>query len=76
MCKGNIDWLPLARPQTGDLASNPGMYPDRKLNQRPFSLQAGAQSTEPHQPGLNVPIFHSAWLNTFWTDLLHTATMK
>ena len=51
MCEGNIDWLPLARPQTGDLASNPGMYPDRKLNQRPFSLQAGAQSTEPHQPG-------------------------
>ena len=37
---------------TGDLAGNPDMCPDWELNQRPFSLQAGAQSTEPHQPGL------------------------
>ena len=33
------------------LARNPGMGPDQELNQRPFILQAGAQSTELHQPG-------------------------
>ena len=27
------------------------MCPDRELNQRLFGSQAGAQSTEPHQPG-------------------------
>ena len=37
---------------TGDLAHNPGMCPDWESNQQPFSSQAGAQSTEPHQPGL------------------------
>ena len=37
-------------PPTGDLACNPGMCPDWELNGQPFSLQAGAQSTEPHQP--------------------------
>ena len=31
---------------------NPGMCPDWESNQRPFGLQVGAQSTEPHQPGL------------------------
>ena len=35
---------------TGDLAHNPGMCPDWELNQRPFGLQAGAQSTETHKP--------------------------
>ena len=39
-------------PPTGDLACNPGLCPDWELNQRPFGSQAGAQSTEPHQPGL------------------------
>ena len=32
-------------------ACNPGMCPDRELNQQPFGLQADTQSTEPHQPG-------------------------
>ena len=36
---------------TGDLAHNPGMCHDWALNWQPFGLQAGAQSTEPHQPG-------------------------
>ena len=40
----------------GDLACNPGMWRDRELNWRPFSSQAGAQSTEPRQPGLK-PVF-------------------
>ena len=34
----------------GGLAHSPGMGPDWKLNQQPFGSQAGAQSTEPHQP--------------------------
>ena len=38
-------------PPTRDLAHNPGMCPDWESNQRPFCLQAGTQSTEPHQPG-------------------------
>ena len=38
-------------PPTGDLAHNPGMCPDWGSNMGPFGLQAGAQSTEPHQPG-------------------------
>ena len=40
-------------PPTRDLARNPGMCPDGEWNQRPFGLQAGSQSTEPHQPGLS-----------------------
>ena len=38
-------------PPTRDLAHDPGMCPDWESNQRPFGLQAGTQSTEPHQPG-------------------------
>ena len=41
-------------PPTGDLASNPGMCPDCESNWRPFGSQAGAQSTEPHWPGLRL----------------------
>ena len=43
-------------PPTGDLARNPGMSPDWELNQVPFGSQAGTQSTEPHQPGLDALI--------------------
>ena len=45
-------------PPTGDLASSPGMCPHWESNQRPCGLQASAQSTEPHQPGLS-PLFLS-----------------
>ena len=41
-------------PPTGDLAHNPGMCPDWELNQRPFGLQACAQSTELHHPELRI----------------------
>ena len=37
-------------PPAGDLAYNSGMCPDCELNQWGFGSQAGAQSTEPHQP--------------------------
>ena len=40
-------------PPTGDLASNPDMCPDWELNWQPFSSRTGAQSTEPHHPGLS-----------------------
>ena len=45
-----------------DLARNPGTCPDWESNCRPFGLQAGAQSTEPHQPG-NYTFFN--WLSLF-----------
>ena len=35
-----------------NLACNPRMFPDWESNLRPFSSQAGVQSTEPHQLGL------------------------
>ena len=45
-------WLPLSCPPIGNLACNTGTCPDCESNRRPFGSQAGAQSTEPHQPGL------------------------
>ena len=39
-------------PPTGDLVHNPSMCPDWESNWQPFRSQPGAQSTEPHQPGL------------------------
>ena len=41
-------------PPTGDPSHNLDMCPDWELNHRPFGSQAGTQSTEPHQPGLNI----------------------
>ena len=38
-------------PPTGDLTRHPGMCPEGESNRQPLSLQAGTQSTEPHQPG-------------------------
>nr|KAF6271114.1 hypothetical protein mMyoMyo1_010896 [Myotis myotis] len=38
-------------PPTRDPGHNLGMCPDRESNLGPFSLQADALSTEPHQPG-------------------------
>ena len=44
-------------PPTGDPAHNPGRCSDWESNQRPFGLQAGTQSTEPHHPGLSLSFF-------------------
>ena len=38
-------------PLPGDLAHSPGMCPEQESKQQTFCAQAGAQSTEPHQPG-------------------------
>ena len=40
---------------------NPGMCPDWESNWRPFGVQAGAQSTKPHQPGLCF-LFHVSFV--------------
>ena len=44
-------------PLPGDVACNPGMWPDWESDWWPFASQAGTQSTEPHQPGLNIAYF-------------------
>ena len=54
----------------GDLDQNPGMYPDGDLNQRPFSSQAGTQSTESHQQGLIYYFFKHVFCCVLFT-LLH-----
>ena len=46
-------------PPNGDLDCNPGTCPDWDSNQWPFSSQAGAQSTEPIQPGLNSVVLNA-----------------
>ena len=43
-------------PPTGDLARNPGMYPDWESNWQLLCFTALAQSTELHQPGAMVYI--------------------
>ena len=48
-------------PHAGDLACNPGMYPDWELNLQPFGSQSGAQSTEPHQLGPRQHIFDESF---------------
>ena len=47
-------------PPTGDLTHNPGVCPVWECNWRPSGLQACAQFTELHHPGLNI-------LNINWT---------
>ena len=59
----------LCTPHHGP-ACNPGMCPDWELNQQPFGSLAGAQSTEPHQPGqkflmCNVNLFCEIFLIDF-----------
>ena len=45
-------WLSLMWPLLGTWPTTQACALDWESNQRPFSLQAGTQSTEPHQPGL------------------------
>ena len=60
-------------PPTADLACNSGMCPDWESNFRPSSLQAGAQSTEPHQPGLKLSFIllgqYKYWVNNDFIQL-------
>ena len=43
-------WLPPTRPLLGTWPETQAWAQDWELNWQPFDLQAGAQSTEPHQP--------------------------
>ena len=59
--KRNIDvLLPLTHPLLGIWPHNPGMCPDWELN----LLQAGIQSTEPHQPGLRCKTSYVGMVNS------------
>ena len=55
------------------LTHNSGMCPDWESNWWHFGSQAGAQSTEPHQPGLDflkiirIPKWHILGGGSFWT---------
>ena len=51
------------RSPSGDKAHNPSKCPDWELNQWPFISQAGTQSTEPHQPGLDCSFSKTQSLN-------------
>ena len=48
----NMDWLPLSSPGQGTLPTTQACAVTR-LNWRPFGSQTGAESTEPHHPGLS-----------------------
>ena len=45
-------WLPLAHPIPATWPATQACALDWESNWRPFGSQAGAQSVEPHQPGL------------------------
>ena len=66
-------WLPIMHPQRG--ARTPGMCPDWESKQQPFGLQAGAQSTEPHQPGPYSEHFKSQVANTRSTGQTQPSTL-
>ena len=53
-------------PPTGNLAYNPGMFPDRELDWRPFGSQVSAQPTEPHRPGWCFAMAFSSASWQFW----------
>ena len=45
-------------PLTRHLSHNPGMCPDWELNLQHVVLQDNAQSTEPHQSGINIYFYY------------------
>ena len=47
----------------------PRHVPDWESNQRPFGLQPGTQSTEPHQPGLNNLIFKQPFPSPYCSEV-------
>ena len=68
MC-GHLSCAPYGGP---NLARNPGRCPDWESNQRPFGLQAGAQSTEPHQPGLCFSYSYNPYYVLLYTEMPHS----
>ena len=59
----------LLHAPTGDLAHNLGTCPDLESNCRPLGSQAGAQPTEPHQPGLQLSF---AYRDIFYSSKIET----
>ena len=51
-------WLPLACPLLGTQPATQAWALDWELSKQPFGSQAGTQSTEPYQPGLERKIFN------------------
>ena len=75
--EGEKHWCVVAScvPPAGDLAYNPGVCPDRELNQKPFGLQASTQATEPHQPGQEwvlkgIKVYVGKWDNDDDNDII------
>ena len=65
-------WLPLTHP-----SPLPGTWPapqacarDWESNWQPFGVQAGAQSTEPHQSGLFILFYYFIFLKILFIYLL------
>ena len=52
MCKTYINWFPLACPQLGTWPTTQACALTGNQTRDPFGLQASAQTTEPHKPGL------------------------
>ena len=53
MCTRYIHLLPLAHPPLGTRPTTQARALTRNRTGNPLGAQAGAQSTEPHQPGLD-----------------------
>ena len=64
-CVRNIDWLPLVHPQLGTKPATQTL-PWQVMEPVTFGLQGGAQSTEPHQPGLNHMYFYKREQREIW----------
>ena len=60
----------LLHAPAGDLVRSPAMCPGWESNQQPFGLQAGPQSIEPHQPGVNFFSF-KGWIRFFCMYISH-----
>ena len=55
----NTDQLPPACAPAGDQTCDPGMCPDRELNQRPFGLQVTPSQLSHTGQGFSVLFFHT-----------------
>ena len=69
-------WLLLARPLLGTWPTTQACALDWESNQQPFGLQAGTQSTEPHQPGLFSGIFYKPYILKANTEIYNVVIFK
>ena len=64
----------LTHPLLGTWPETQACSLDWELNQWPFDLQAGVQSTEPHQPGPYIYIYTYTYIHTYIYIYTHTHT--